>query len=138
DAELVGHPKFATNPDRLANHAEFKARVEVRLMTAPTADWVKRFESVSIAAGPIYEFDEVFAGPHVQHLGLLTEIDQPGYGRLRMLDFPFAASATPARVARPAPLLGEHTQEVLRELGLLDAEISRLAQVGAVQIRSDG
>jgi len=56
----------------------------------------KRFEAVSIAAGPIYEFDEVFEDPQAQHLGLLTEIEQPGYGRLRMLDFPFTASATPA------------------------------------------
>jgi len=138
DPELVSHPKFATNPDRLAHHADFKARVEARLATAPTADWVKRFESVSVAAGPIYEFDEVFADPHVQHLGLLTEIEQPGYGRLRMLDFPFAASAAPGRVVRPAPLLGEHTREVLRQLGLPDAEITRLAEAGAVQLRSDG
>jgi crotonobetainyl-CoA:carnitine CoA-transferase CaiB-like acyl-CoA transferase len=130
----VSHPKFATNPDRLANHAEFKARVEARLTTAPTADGVKRFESVSIAAEPIYEFDEVFADSQVQHLGLLTEVEQPGYGRLRMLDFPFAAFATPARIARPAPLLGQHTREVLEELGMPGVEIDRLAAAGAVQL----
>jgi crotonobetainyl-CoA:carnitine CoA-transferase CaiB-like acyl-CoA transferase len=138
DPELVSHPKFATNPERLANHADFKARVEARLATAPTADWVKRFESVSVAAGPIYEFDEVFEDPHVQYLGLLTELEQPGYGRLRMLGFPFAASATPGRVARPAPLLGQHTREILEELGLPEADVTRLAEAGAVQLRPDG
>jgi crotonobetainyl-CoA:carnitine CoA-transferase CaiB-like acyl-CoA transferase len=138
DPELVSHPKFATNPDRLSNHAEFKARVEARLATAPTAEWVKRFEAVSIAAGPIYEFDEVFEDPQAQHLGLLTEIEQPGYGRLRMLDFPFTASATPARITRPAPLLGQHTREVLEELGTPGAEIDRLAAVGAIQLGAPG
>ena len=85
----MSHPKFATNPDRLANHAEFKARVEARLATAPTAESVNRFEAVSIAAGPIYEFDEVFA-------------------------------------------------EVLEELGLLGAELERLAASGAIQVGSAG
>jgi crotonobetainyl-CoA:carnitine CoA-transferase CaiB-like acyl-CoA transferase len=138
DRELATHPKFATNPDRLANHAEFKARVEARLATATTAEWVTRFEAVSIAAGPIYEFDEVFADPQARHLGLLTEIEQPGYGRLRMLDFPFLASATPARIARPAPLLGQHTREVLEELGIAPGEIERLAAAGAVQLGPTG
>ena len=138
DPEMVGHPRFATNPQRLANHPEFRARVEERLATAPTADWVKRFEAVSIAAGPIYEFDEVFDDAQVQHLGLLTEIDQPGYGRLRMLDFPFAASATPARIARPAPLLGQHTREVLEELGVPAPEIERLAAIGAIELGGSG
>ena len=135
---MTPHPKFATNPERLANHAEFKARVEARLATAPTAEWVKRFEAVSIAAGPIYEFDEVFANPQVDHLGLLTEIEQPGHGRLRMLDFPFAASATPARIARPAPLLGQPAREVLEELGLPAAEIERLAAARAIHLGASG
>jgi crotonobetainyl-CoA:carnitine CoA-transferase CaiB-like acyl-CoA transferase len=134
DPELATHPRFATNPDRLTNHAEFKARVEARLAAATTAEWVARFEAVSIAAGPIYEFDEVFADPQARHLGVLTEIEQPGYGRLRMLDFPFAASATPARIARPAPLLGQHTREVLEELGLPATEIDRLAAARAIQL----
>jgi crotonobetainyl-CoA:carnitine CoA-transferase CaiB-like acyl-CoA transferase len=134
DPELEHHPKFATNPDRLASHADFKARVEARLATATTEAWVGRFERVSIAAGPIYEFDEVFADPQARHLGVLTELEQPGYGRLRMLDFPFQASATPARIRRPAPLLGQHTREVLEELGLPPAEIDRLAASGVVQL----
>jgi crotonobetainyl-CoA:carnitine CoA-transferase CaiB-like acyl-CoA transferase len=138
DPELASHPKFATNPDRLANYAEFRARVEACLAAAPTAEWVKRFEAVSIAAGPIYEFDEVFADPQVEHLGLLTEIEQPGHGRLRMLDFPFAASATPARITRPAPLLGQHTREVLEELGTPGPEIDRLAAAGAIQLGPPG
>ena len=69
-----------------------------------------------LAVGPVYEFDEVFADPQVRHLGVVAEVDQPGYGRLRMLDFPVRASATPAAIRRPAPRLGEHTVEVLTDL----------------------
>ena len=113
-----------------------KARVEAVLVTAPAAEWVARFEAAAIAAGPIYEFDEVFEDAQAQHRGLVTEIDQPGLGPVRMLDFPFKASATPAEIRRPAPRLGEHTAEVLGELGLDAAEIERLAAVGAISLAS--
>ena len=134
DEVLRREPRFATNADRLAHHAELRARVETALATAPTAEWVARFEAAAIAAGPIYEFDEVFADPQVRHLGLVTEVEQPGYGTVRMLDFPFGASATPAAVRRPAPRLGEHTAEILAELGLPAAEVERLAADGAVML----
>src|SRR5438093_1152186 len=100
----------------------------------PTAEWVRRFEAAQVAAGPIYEFDEVFDDPQVQHLGLVTEVDQPGYGQAKMLAFPVRASATPATIRRPAPRLGEHTAEVLGELGLARAEIERLAASGVVAL----
>jgi crotonobetainyl-CoA:carnitine CoA-transferase CaiB-like acyl-CoA transferase len=131
---LAADPRFATNADRLRHHAELKARIEAVLAAATTAEWVERLAAASVAAGPIYEFDEVFEDPQVRHLGLVTEMDQPGYGRVRMLDFPFRASATPTPVRRPAPLLGEHTAEVLGELGLSPAEIQKLAAAGAVAL----
>ena len=116
-----------------------KARVEAALAGATTAEWVARFEAASIAAGTIYELDEVFDDPQVRHLGLLAEVAQPTYeahgGKARMLGFPFRASETPASIRRPAPLLGEHTAEVLAEvLGLPSDEIARLAGTGAIAL----
>jgi len=110
---------------------------EAALAGATTAEWVPRFEEASIAGGPIYELDEVFDDPQVRHLELLAEVEQPTYeahgGRARMLGFPFRASATPASIRRPAPLLGEHTAEVLRELlDLSGTEIARLKETGAI------
>jgi crotonobetainyl-CoA:carnitine CoA-transferase CaiB-like acyl-CoA transferase len=134
DAGLLTEPKFATNDSRLAHHDEFKSRVEAALAAAPAAEWVGRLQAAQVAAGPIHEFDEVFEDPQVKHLGLVAEVDQPGYGKARMLAFPVRASATPARIRRAAPLLGEHTAEVLAELGLARPEIERLAAEGVVAL----
>src|SRR6266704_150957 len=78
DPELAGDLRFATNDARVANRDEFRARVEARLATATTEEWVRRLEKATIACGPIYEFDEVFADAQVQHLGLVTEMEQIG------------------------------------------------------------
>jgi crotonobetainyl-CoA:carnitine CoA-transferase CaiB-like acyl-CoA transferase len=134
---ILGDPelesaRFATNDDRIANYTEFRARMEAALARATTAEWVLRMEKAQIAAGPIYEFDEVFDDAQVRHLGMVTEVDQPGLGPTRVLAFPSRASATPATVRRPAPRVGEHTEEVLNELGLAPDEIARLVRAGVV------
>jgi crotonobetainyl-CoA:carnitine CoA-transferase CaiB-like acyl-CoA transferase len=137
DSAMEADPRFATNEARLANHAEFKARVERILATAPTAEWVACLEAAGIAAGPVYEFHEVFEDPQVRHLGLVVTVDQPGAGPVRFLGFPASASRTPPRIDRPAPLLGQHTAEVLGELGLSREEIDRLAASGVVELGVD-
>jgi formyl-CoA transferase len=134
DDGLATDPRFSTNDARLANYAEFRARVERALGGATTGEWQERFERAQIAAGPVYEFDEVFGDPQVKHLGLVNEIEQPGYGKARMLGFPVRASATPAAIRRPAPLLGEHTAEVLGEIGVSGDEFDRLVAAGTVAV----
>ncbi|HYB71611.1 MAG TPA: CoA transferase [Candidatus Bathyarchaeia archaeon] len=134
DSAMETDPRFATNQARLANHAEFKKRVEGILASAPAPEWVARLEAAGIAAGPIYEFHEVFEDPQVRHLGLVADVEQPGAGTVKMLTFPGRASATPPRIARPAPLLGEHTAEVLAELGLAGEEIERLAAADVIAL----
>ena len=98
-------PRFATNDARLAHHAEFKARVEAILATAPVAEWVARLEAATVAAGPVYEFHEVFEDPQVRHLGLVAEMEQPGAGRVRILGFPGQrfGDAAPHHTPRAAP-----------------------------------
>lgn len=134
DPDLATDPRFTTNEARLAHYDEFRAWVERALASATTAEWLERFERASIAAGPVYEFDEVFADAQVKHLQLVAEIEQPGYGTARMLTFPVRASATPASIRRPAPLLGEHTAEVLGEIGVSASEIERLAAAGTIAL----
>ncbi|HXH84491.1 MAG TPA: CoA transferase [Candidatus Tectomicrobia bacterium] len=134
DEGLLADPRFADNASRIAHHAEFKARVEAVLATRPVAEWVERLVAASIAAGPIYEFDQVFDDAQVKHLGAVVEIDQPGLGPVKMLSFPFRAGGVIPPVRRPAPRLGEHTREVLAELGVPDAEVERLAAAGVVAL----
>jgi crotonobetainyl-CoA:carnitine CoA-transferase CaiB-like acyl-CoA transferase len=138
DEALATDPRFATNDARLANYDEFRARVERALATGTTPEWQERFERAQIAAGPVYEFDEVFTDPQIRHLGLIAEVEQPGYGKARMLGFPVRASATPATIRRPAPLLGEHTAEVLGEIGITPPEIDRLVAAGAIERAKPG
>jgi crotonobetainyl-CoA:carnitine CoA-transferase CaiB-like acyl-CoA transferase len=107
-------------------------RLERHLAAATTADWITRFEAAAVPCGPIYEFDQVFDDPQIRHLDLLTEVDQPDYGPVRMLRTPFFSTALPPSPLRPAPKLGQHTAEVLAELGLQPDEIARLAEQGAI------
>ena len=132
---LEKEPRFATNTERISRYDEFVAYVESRLATAATAEWIERFEAAQIAAGPVYEFHEVFEDPQVQHLGLVATFDQPGLGPVHALPFPARASATPASIRRPAPLLGQHTGEVLTELGYAEDQIERLAAEGTILLR---
>jgi len=134
DDALATDAKFVDNDRRGSNHDELRDRVEAALAAGTTAEWVARFERAQVAAGPIYEFDEVFEDPQVKHLGLVASVEQPGYGPTRMLGFPVRASATPATIRRAAPLLGQHTAEILGELGLPATEIERLAEAGVVAL----
>src|SRR6185503_13960912 len=132
DEALITDPHFATNEARVANHPDFKARIERALAARTVNEWVERLITAGIAAGPIYEFDQVFDDAQVRHMGMVREVEQPGLGSVRMLGFPFAVGGVRPPVRRPAPRLGEHTREVLGELGIPAGEIERLAGLGAV------
>ncbi|HEX6210491.1 MAG TPA: CoA transferase [Methylomirabilota bacterium] len=132
DEGLIGEPRFATNDARIANHPDFKARVEAALARRTVSEWVERLIGAGIAAGPIYEFDQVFEDAHLRHMGMVREVEQPGLGTVRMLGFPFAVGGSRPPVRRPAPRLGEHTREVLGEVGISASEIERLTALGAV------
>jgi crotonobetainyl-CoA:carnitine CoA-transferase CaiB-like acyl-CoA transferase len=134
DEALMSEPRFATNEARIAHHPDFKARVEAALAKRPVADWVERMLAAGIAAGPIYEFDQVFEDAQVRHMGMVRELEQPGLGTIRMLGFPFAVAGARPAVRRPAPRLGQHTREVLGELGMSAGDIGHLVAIGAVSV----
>jgi crotonobetainyl-CoA:carnitine CoA-transferase CaiB-like acyl-CoA transferase len=134
DEALMSERRFATNEARIAHHPDFKARVEAALAKRPVAEWVERMLAAGIAAGPIYEFDQVFEDAQVRHMGMVRELEQPGLGTIRMLGFPFAVAGARPAVRRPAPRLGQHTREVLGELGMSTGDISHLVGIGAVSV----
>ncbi len=133
DSPLGTDPTFASNALRIANRDAFRARVDPIFRSRSTEEWVERMEAAAIAAGPVYEFPQVFEDDQVKHLGLIVEVDQPGIGPMRELGFPARASRWKATVRRPAPAIGEHTLEVLREAGVAEERIQQALKDGVLQ-----
>lgn len=121
---LVSDPRFADNSARHANLAELVPLLEEVTRQGTTREWWEKFEAVGLPSGPIYTYDQVFADPQVQARQMVQQIHHPVAGDVRVLGNPVKMSATPPRLRLPAPTLGQHTEEVLSELGLSAAEIA--------------
>ncbi len=124
--ELVDDPRFATPALRVRNRQALEARLEARFATATTATWIERLETAGVPAGPVLTYDQTFADPQVRHRQMVVEVDHPRAGRMKTLGIPVKLSATPGTIRRPAPVLGQHTDEVLRDLGYDAAAIADL------------
>ena len=114
--ELVQDPRFRDNAARVANRPALAALVQQALAVGTTRAWMERFESAGIPAGPVQSYDDVFADPQVIAREMVSEMKHPSAGKTRTLGIPVKLSETPGALRRPAPRLGEHTQEVLAEL----------------------
>jgi crotonobetainyl-CoA:carnitine CoA-transferase CaiB-like acyl-CoA transferase len=130
--DLVEDPRFATPALRVRNRKVLEGLLEERFRTAPTAVWLERLERAGVPAGPILTYDRVFADPHVQARQMAVEVEHPAAGPTRVLGIPFKLSATPGRIRRPAPTLGQHTSEVLLELGYSNLAIDELRRRGII------
>ncbi len=129
--DLTADPRFSTNDDRMANRPQLVAELEAALASDGTDAWVTRLEEAGIAAGPIHDYAEVFADPHTQAREMEVTMEHPEEGTVRGLGIPVKLSDTPGSVRRAAPLLGEHTEEVLREAGLAPEEIAPVTTLGS-------
>jgi crotonobetainyl-CoA:carnitine CoA-transferase CaiB-like acyl-CoA transferase len=124
--DLLTDPRFATNPSRVA-HREEIVGVLSEIFRADTCEhWIALMERHDIPACRVNRLEEILAHPQLVANGLLAEHEDPVRGRIRTLGPPLKMSATPTAFVDPAPLLGEHTDEVLREAGLSPAEIAEL------------
>lgn len=114
---LVDDPRFATKADRVKNRDQLVPILAERFRTDTTDAWFARFDAEGIPVGPVMDHEQVFTNEHVLARDMVVETDHPTAGRFRVLGTPVKLSATPGSVRRPAPRLGEHTEEVLAELG---------------------
>ncbi len=123
--ELIEDPRFRTNQDRLKNRAEFLDLVKAEIRKKPAAEWCRLLWPQSVPVGPVNTLPEVFSDPQVRHRSLVVETPHAGLaaGVVRTIKPGATLFDTPAEVRRPPPLLGEHTDEVLAELGLSVAQV---------------
>jgi crotonobetainyl-CoA:carnitine CoA-transferase CaiB-like acyl-CoA transferase len=131
--ELATNPLFAKNQDRVRNRAQLVPILEAVMRTRPKADWLAALEAAKVPCGAINNLAEVFADPQVAARGMVTPWQHPLQSDLRLVASPLKLSATPPRKDLPPPLLGQHTDEVLRDvLRCDDARLARLRNAGVI------
>jgi crotonobetainyl-CoA:carnitine CoA-transferase CaiB-like acyl-CoA transferase len=132
---VIGEPSFAgmvPEVDGWTRRDELYEKTEARLRFDTTANWLEKLLAVGIWAGPVYSYQDLVDDPQIAHNGTFVEYDHPTEGHIKTPGFPYRFSATPPRIDRGAPLVGEHSREVLAELGMSETRVSALIESGAV------
>ncbi len=132
--DLIEHPKLRTNPLRCDNRKEMVAILEKEMAKKTAAEWCEIFEAHRIPYSPINNLKQICEDAHIKHRKMLVEIDQPMVGKMQISASPLKLSETPGEVYAPAPMLGEHTEAVLREILRYSPDvIDRLKADGVVK-----
>ncbi|MGH8723251.1 MAG: CaiB/BaiF CoA transferase family protein [Burkholderiales bacterium] len=130
--DMLVSPDFKGQAKRAENRKTLNAAIDEALQKKTSAEWIEILNGIGVPCGPIYSVDQVFADPQVRHLGAATEVEHSRLGRFEVLAQAARLSRTPASVAVPTPEIGEHTDEILKELNYNAAEIAKLRQGGVV------
>ncbi|MCB1743992.1 MAG: CoA transferase [Gammaproteobacteria bacterium] len=131
--DLAADPRFRTNADRLANKAVLIELLEATFADGDRDTWVDRLDAAGVAAAPLHTVDQAMSHPQVLANDLVVDVERPDGTPLKLLGMPFALSGTPGSPSGHPPRLGEHTEEVLREvLGVDEQEIARLRAAKAI------
>jgi crotonobetainyl-CoA:carnitine CoA-transferase CaiB-like acyl-CoA transferase len=125
---LIDDARFRTNSERLVNLAELAALIELQTVQQTTAYWLERLEEAGVPAGRINSVPEALGDPQAEARGMVIDVVHPRAGATKALGPVVKLSATPAAVRRPAPTLGQHTDEILAELGLASAHLRSLRE----------
>lgn len=132
---LIGEESFAEldgEVDGWTRRDEIFAKVADRLRERSTREWLDLLQPAGVWVAPVYSYADLVADEQIAHNGTFVEYDHPTEGRVKTPGFPYRFSKTPARVDRGAPLTGEHTRDILEELGLDGSEIDALTDAGVV------
>ena len=130
--ELASNPKFLKNNDRVVNGKEIMAIYAGLFLKNSVEHWLEQLEKAGVPCGPVNDFAHVFADPHVRARGMEVKVEHPFEPNLSLIRNALTFSETPVKEYRAPPLLGEHTQEVLSQLGYDEGRITGLKQRGAI------
>ena len=115
---LFADPRFGSGEDRARNRAALAEEINAALGQRTSSEWVATLNAAGVPCGLIHQVDAVFSDPQVEHLKVATPVEHPRLGTLGILNQPITLSRTPARLVSATPDRGEHTDEILTELGL--------------------
>jgi len=122
--ELIDDPRFASATLRVNNHRELSCLLQAEFLKRSSDEWIEAFQAAGIPVGPIKNVAEILDDPHVKAREMVVEVDHPVIGRMKTLGVPIKLSETPGAVTRAAPTLGQHSDEILCEIGYSPAEIA--------------
>jgi crotonobetainyl-CoA:carnitine CoA-transferase CaiB-like acyl-CoA transferase len=132
--ELVTDERFRTNPDRVRNREELAELVAARLRAQDTADWQARLTAAGVPAAPVADIADIIGSEQTQALGMLQALVHPAIPDLQVPALPLSFAESRAEHVSPPPLVGEHTAEILAEVGYSETEIDALAADGVVRL----
>lgn len=126
--DLAEMPEYAQNKDRVKNRDQLVALLQQEFDTRSTDRWVDILEEAGVPCGPINDLADVFSDPQVKARDMLLEVQHPSAGKIKQTGIPIKFSATPGSIDSPPPLLGQHSKEILLELGYSQDEVEALGQ----------
>jgi formyl-CoA transferase/CoA:oxalate CoA-transferase len=131
--DLPKYPDYVGNENRVKNKGTLIPILEKRFREKPRDEWIKVLDGLGVPVAPVYTIDEIFADEQVLHRGMLIETSHPELGTVKQIAPAIKMSSTPCVVESPPPLLGEHTDEILKSLaGYTEEEITTLRERGVI------
>jgi crotonobetainyl-CoA:carnitine CoA-transferase CaiB-like acyl-CoA transferase len=131
-SDLANDPRFLGSAERMANLNELQAELSPRFRARPSAHWLAILEQEGVPCGPVRDMLQALADPQTIARGMVVEVPHASLGQVKTLGLPVKFSQTPGRVRSGAPLFGEHSRQILGELGFSENDIAAFEKEGAV------
>ena len=125
-------PRFATPAARLAHIDDLEREIETLFTTRPTAYWVAKLDAAQVPGGPVYGYDQIMNDPHIKARHMVVDIDHPRIGPMKTIGLPLKSTGELTAIRKPAPWLGQHSEEILGAIGYANAEIDAMFANGVV------